>query len=140
MVTILQSAFRDDPLSNNSTWNMVVLIPEGDGRDFRGVVRVEVLWKTFMGLLNRRFTYDIHFHDIICGFWECCRIGTAAPEAKLLLHITSMRGAVLYKIFMNLKELYGALDRYRCLEILAPYGLFPRAIRLFLHTGYGLPW
>ena len=37
---------------------------------------------------------------------------------------------VLYVIFLDLKKVYDALDRYRCLEILEGYGVVPRARRI----------
>ena len=48
-------------------WNMVVLIPKGEVRDFRGVGIVEVIRKTITGLLKRLLTSMIGFHDILHG-------------------------------------------------------------------------
>ena len=47
-----------------------------------------------------------------------------------------MREAVLYKIFLDLQEAYGALDQDRYIEILTMYGVGPRAIQL-LRTYWG---
>ena len=41
-----------------------------------------------------------------------------------------MREEVLYEIFLDLHKAYDALDRDRCLDILAAYGVGPWAIRL----------
>ena len=57
-------------------------------------------------------------------------MGTAALEAKLLQHLTAMRYAFLYEVLLDLQKAYGALDWDRCLEILAAYGLGPRALRI----------
>ena len=67
-MAIFQADFRDITLDEESTWKMVVLIPKGNGRDFRGIGLVEVLWKTTMGLLNQRFTLEIGLHDVFHGF------------------------------------------------------------------------
>ena len=41
-----------------------------------------------------------------------------------------MREAVLHEIFLDLQKAYNALDWNRCLEILAVYGVGPRALQL----------
>ena len=43
---------------------------------------------------------------------------------------------VLNAIFLELQKAYDALDRYRCLEIIAAYGMVPRALRI-LRTYWG---
>ena len=37
---------------------------------------------------------------------------TAALEAKLLQQLTSMRGEVLFEVFLDLQKAYGALNWY----------------------------
>ena len=41
-----------------------------------------------------------------------------------------MKKAVLFEVFLDLYKAYNALDRDRCLDILAAYGVDPRMIRL----------
>ena len=43
----------------------MVLIPKGDGINFRGVGLVEVLWKTTMEIINQRLTSAIGYHDTL---------------------------------------------------------------------------
>ena len=117
-------------------WQTVVLIPKGDGVEFRGVGLVKVLWKTMTVILNLHFTSAICFHRFLHGFWEVRSAGTTALKSKLIQYITAMREAVLYEIFLNLHKYYDALDCYKCLEILVSYGLVPRALRL-LWTYWG---
>ena len=64
------------------------------------------------------------------GFGAGRGMGTSALNSKLLKHITAMRGAVLYDVFLDLQMAYDALDRYRCLKIIVTYGLGPRYIWL----------
>ena len=47
-----------------------------------------------------------------------------------------MRETVLYDIFMDLQKAYDALERDRCLEIIAAYWVCPRSLRL-LWTYWG---
>ena len=55
---------------------------------------------------------------------------TAALEAKLLQQLTAMREAVLFDVFLDLQKAYDTMDWDRCLEIIAAYGVGPRALRL----------
>ena len=53
VATIVQTAFRDGTLSEECTWQTVVLITKGLSGDFKEIGLVEVPWKTFTSLLNR---------------------------------------------------------------------------------------
>ena len=91
VVAIVKASFCNETLANKSTWHMVVLIPKGYGRDFRGIGLVEVLWKTLTGLLNFHFTSEIQFRDILRGFWSIRGMGTSSLKSKLLHQLTAMR-------------------------------------------------
>ena len=64
VVDLMQTAFRERDLAEESTWQAVVLIPKGKG-DYRGIGLVEVMWKLVAVVLNRRFTSSITFHDVL---------------------------------------------------------------------------
>ena len=64
MAELVQTAFREGELAEESTWQAVVLIPKGK-KDYRGIGLVEVMWKVVAVILNRRFTSSITFHDIL---------------------------------------------------------------------------
>ena len=110
---------------------MVVFIPKGDIRYFQGGVIVEVLCNTIMGLLDRCFTLEIRFHDVLHGFWEERGTGTASRKTNLLQQIMATREAVIHNIFLGLHQTYGVLERDSYLEILARCGVVPRAIQIF---------
>ena len=80
--------------------------------------------------MNRWLTSDIMYHDVLHGFRAGRETGTAALEAKMLQQLMSMRQAVLFEVFLDLKKAYKALDRDMCLEILATYGVGPRTLQL----------
>ena len=63
-------------------------------------------------------------------------MGNASLEAKLLQQLMAMRGAFLYKIFLDLQKSYNFLDQDRCLVILAAYGVVPRMLQI-LQTYWG---
>ena len=74
--------------------------------------------------------HDGGVHTKAHRFWAGRGTGTATLEAKLLQQLAALMEEVLYVIFLDLKKVYDALDRYRCLEILEGYGVVPRARRL----------
>ena len=91
-----------------------------------------------MSLINRRLMAEISFHDTIHGFRAGRRRGTAALDAKLLQQITSMREAVLFEVFLDLRKAYVSLERERELRLLAAYGVGPRMVRL-IRAYWNLP-
>jgi hypothetical protein len=52
-------------------------------------------------------------------------MGTAIMEAKLNQQLAWVDQELLYQIYLDLRRVYDALDRGRCLEILAGYGVGP---------------
>ena len=48
-----------DPISTLSKNQTVILIPKGDGKYFRGIGLVQVLWKDTTGIINRRLNASI---------------------------------------------------------------------------------
>ena len=57
-VDLVHTAFRDGDLTEEATWQAVVLIPKGN-KDYRGICLMEVMWKVVAEILNRRFTASI---------------------------------------------------------------------------------
>ena len=54
--------FREGILTEEVTWQAVVLIPKG-GKDYWGIGLVEVMWKVVAEILNRRLIASIAFHN-----------------------------------------------------------------------------
>ena len=126
----MKAEFSDETLTEECTWQTVVLIPKGTSGKFRAIGLVEVLWKAVTSLLNRRFTSDITLHDVLHRFGVGCGLGNAAIEANLLQQLTAMREEVLFEVFLDLQKSCVTLDRDRCLGILALYGVGPSTIPL----------
>ena len=91
------------------------MISKGGSKDFRGIGLVGVLWNMLNGILNRIFTAEITFHDVLHGFRLGRGTGTSALEDKRLQQLMAMREAVIYEVFLDLQKAYNALDWYRCL-------------------------
>ena len=111
-------------------WQTVVMIPKGGGNDFRGIVLVEVLWKAISGIINQRISSSIQFHDDLHGFCAGRGTWTVTIEDKLLQKLITMMETVLHSILLDLRKSYDALDRDRCLGILAGYGVGPRMLQI----------
>ena len=92
-------------------WQMVVMISKGLGTELRGIGLVEFLWKAISGIINRRLSSSIQFHDALHGFCALRGVGTTTLEANLLQQIIAMRDTVLHAIFLDLSKAYDALDR-----------------------------
>ena len=52
VVAIIHAAFREGELAAPCTWQMVVIIPQGRGTNFRGIGLVDLLWKIISGIIN----------------------------------------------------------------------------------------
>ena len=129
-ISIIQAAFRVGELVVPCAWQTVVIIPKGGGTDFRGIGLVELLWKTISGIINRRISSSIQFHDAMYGFRVGRGTGTATLEEKLLQQLITIRETVLHSIFLDLIKAYDSLDRDRCIDILIGYGVGPRIIHI----------
>ena len=70
-------------MEEESTWQVVVLIPKGGG-DYYGIGLVEVVWEVVTVILNFYLTTSINFQEVLHGFWEGCDTGTTSLEAILI--------------------------------------------------------
>ena len=137
VVKIVQVVFWGGYLSEGCAWQMVT--PKWDCKDFCGIGLVEVLWKATTGIINRRLTEAITYHNSLHGFWTGWGTGITILKANVLHHLTYTKEAVLNNVFLDLLNLYNVLDRYRCLKILAGYGVVPRALQI-LQTYWDRLW
>ena len=58
---------------------------------------------------------------------------TATVESKLAQQLVFIEQEALHSVFIDLKKAYDTMDRERCLEILAGYGVGPNMIRILEH-------
>ena len=73
---------------------------------------------------------EVRFHDLLHGFRVGRGTGNASLEVKLLQHLTSMRGEVIYEVFLDLRKYDDVLDREHFLVILIFYRIRPRMERI----------
>ena len=72
----------------------------------------------------------IKLHDCLHSGLPRRGMGTAIMEVKMQQQLVWVDQAPLYQIYLDLRKAYDALDRGRCLEILAGYGVGPNLLRL----------
>ena len=96
----------------------MVLINKGVVKDFMGVGKLEVMWKSTTDIINQRLTSVICYHNTIHGFQTGRGTGTATLEDNIFQHMIPMRDSVLRTIFMDLQKAYVTLDWDRHLDIL----------------------
>ena len=121
MVELINTDFQEVFLSEEATWQEVVMISKGGG-DYHVIGLMEVVCKTVKDIINRCLRMAISFHNMMHGFRAGRGRGTDSLKAKLLQKLTDMREEVLYEIFLDLHKAYDVLDRDRYLEILEGYG------------------
>ena len=112
VVDLVQTAFREERLTEEATWQVVLLVTKGKNK-YRGIDLVEVMWKVVATILNSRLAVSITFHDFLHVFWACCGTGITTLESKLLQQLAALREEILYVIFLDLRKAYDALDRSR---------------------------
>ena len=69
-----------------------------------------MLWKNVSGAINHRIVAAITYHDIIHGFWEGRGTRTASLEANMIHQLMEKMEEVLYKVFLDPRKAYDALD------------------------------
>ena len=68
VVALLQASLGEGKLAEETTWQVVVLIPKG-GVDYHDIGLLEVAWKVMVVILNRWFTAVL----ILQIFWRSCK-------------------------------------------------------------------
>ena len=88
------------------------------------------MWKAISGITNHRISTSIQLHNALHGFRAGRGTGTTTLEANMVQKLITMRETILHSILLDLRKAYDALDRYRCLDILAGYVVGPRMLRI----------
>ena len=67
----------------------------------------------------------IDLHDSLRGFRQKRGYGTGIMEAKLVQQLAFIEQCPIYSLFLDLRKVYDAMDRGRCLQILRIAGWGP---------------
>ncbi len=106
----------------------MVLIPKGGG-DYCGIGLLEQVWKFIEQVIDHRLD-TINLHDSLHGCHHNRGTGTTIIEVKLAQQLSYLELRPFYSVFLNLRKVFDAMDRERCLMVLEGYGAGPRMIRL----------
>ena len=104
----------------------LVLIPKG-GRDYCGIGMLEPIWKVIERVIDRRLD-SIQLHNSLHGCQHQCGTGTAIIEAKLAQQLSYLEMQPFYRVFLDLRKSFDAMDREQCIMILEGYGAGPRMV------------
>ena len=115
---MIQAALHEGYLAEKCTWKTVVLIPKGNGKDFRRIGLVGVLWMIVTGILNFRLAVAIQIHDALHRFRTGRGTSTTSLEANMIQNLTEIREELIYDIFLDIHKAYCAVYRGRFLEII----------------------
>jgi hypothetical protein len=126
-VELVKHIFETGQMPEEASWCVLVLIPKYS-RGSRGICLLEVVLKFVSSIINSRLKADIQFCDALHGFLEKRDTGTATMEAKLRMQLSHIQQKTLYKIYIDFRKAYDALDRDRTLTIIQGYGAGERAI------------
>ena len=113
-------------------WATMVLLPKGRG-GYQWIGIVEVVWKVFVTVVNRRIRRRVTPHSEIHGFREGRGIGKATLESELAQQLEGISHEPLFQVFLDMRKAYDSLERGRCMEILRGYGMGKRMARLIAH-------
>ncbi len=90
---------------------------------------MEPLWKVVEHIMDRRLNV-LPLHEAL----HRCQIGhgtgTGILEVKLAQQLAHLEQEPFYRVFLDLKKAFDAMDRERCLLILGGYGTGPNMVRL----------
>jgi hypothetical protein len=147
---LAQSIWEHGCIPEQMTWTVIVLLPKGGG-EHSGIGLLEPCWKVMESNLVQRLS-AIQCHDSLHGGINKKGMGTATIEVKLTQQLAFLDHKPWHQIFLDLHKAYDAMDWEKTLEILADYGIGPKALRIIqrfwnhakqvCHTGgcYGDPF
>ena len=127
-VELCTSVWETGTIPQQMSWVVTVLIPKGGG-DYRGIGLLEPIWKVLERVMDLRLE-NIKLHDSLHGCLAGRGTGTGIIEAKLAQQLAHLEQAPFFGVFIDLKKAFDAMDRGRCLAILALHGVGPKMIRL----------
>jgi hypothetical protein len=127
-VTLLQAVWTTGSVPSQMSWMIVVVLPKRGG-DYRGIGLLNPIWKVVEKVQVFWFS-ALQLHDCLHSGFPQRGTGTAIMEAKTQQQLAWAEQELLYQIYLDLRKAYDALDRGRCLEILACYKVDPNLLCL----------
>ena len=123
LVQLVQAVWDEGKIPIQLGRVVTVLIPKGGG-DYRGIGLLEPIWKIIKRVMDHQLEV-IALHDSLHG---CCNgqgTDTAMIKAKLVQQLAHIEQVPFYRVFIDLKKAFDAMDWERCLLILEGHGVGP---------------
>ena len=83
VVSLVQWCVETGEGPQSFKYGALVLIPKAEHGKYRGIALLESVYKLISGLINRRVTNSVKYHDSVHGFRTGRSCSTAILEAKL---------------------------------------------------------
>jgi len=135
VVKLMQAVWDWGSKPEQMRWQITVLLPKRGSNDC-GIGLLTPFWKIMEKILVAQLL-SVKFHDCFHGKLARRGTGTATIKTKPHQSLAWCNKCPLYQIYIDLKEVYDALDRKQMLGILAAYGVGPKMLALqknFLDT------
>jgi hypothetical protein len=120
---LVQAIWDEGRIPLQLGWVVTDLIPKG-GRDYCSICLLEPIWKVIERVMDHRLEV-IALHN---SLHSCCNgqgTGTAVIKAKLTQQLAHIKQTPFYRVFIDLKKAFDAMDWERCLFILEGHGIRP---------------
>ncbi len=130
-VNLMQAVWEQGSIPLQMIWKIIILLPKG-GSDYHGIGLLKPFWKVMEKIMVARLA-STKFHDGLHGGLPGRGMGMATIKAKLAQSLAWRQQCPLYRIYLDLKKAYDALDREQTLNILAAYGVGPKMLHLQKH-------
>ena len=125
MVDIVQHIWRTGEIPQELGWTILVLIKKGATKT-QGIRMLETLWKVVDSLIDIRLHASLQKHDIIHRFRAGRGTGMAIMGLNLSQELASIDQDPLFLVLLDLRKVYGTVDRECLLITLEGYELGTR--------------
>jgi Reverse transcriptase (RNA-dependent DNA polymerase) len=117
IVELIQQTFINGEIPILFRYGIHVLIPKQENQGFRGIALLETICKLLNMITHIQLTTIINLQNHGTGM--------ATMHVKQLMQKAMRKSNPLYMNFLDIKKVYGTLDRERTLEFLQKYGVGP---------------
>jgi hypothetical protein len=132
-VPLCTSVWNTGTFPQQMCWVITVLIPKGGG-EYLCIGLLEPIWKVLEKVMNLRLEASIVLHDSLHRCLAMRGTGTGIIEAKLAQQLAHLEQMPFFGVFINLRKAFDAMDRGRCLEILALHRVGPKMLCLIRNS------
>ena len=105
VVRVIQVVFWEGYITEALMCKKIVLKPKGK-EEYRGIGLVATIWEVCTSIVNSRLRSSIVLHDVLHGFGNVRRTGTAIMESKLEQLLAGIFHEPLFQVFLDVRKAY----------------------------------